>query len=218
MKRPAEDIAATRMNRAIVLGKLGRFGEAKAELEDCLQVFQNNPASSARVLSSLADLFAKQGDVAQAITQERRALALREQLPDPGDRAISHNNLANYLERSGTPSALAESPRHQLAALIYLLVAGLGQDLQTSLRNYAIRFRRAHAAGTPLAVPRVAELLADPAFHPLERVAPPAPGRRGRAAGRRGSSSWSRPGRRRWNRSNSCGQKTVNSHVILNGA
>ena len=43
----------------------------------------------------------------------------REQLPDPDDRAISHNNLAIYLERSGTPSALAESTRHRLAALIY---------------------------------------------------------------------------------------------------
>ena len=168
LERPAEDIAATRMNRANVLRKLGRFGEAKAELEDCLQVFQNDPARRARVLSSLADLFDEQGDVAQAITQERRALALCEQLPDPGDRAISHNNLANYLERSGTPSALAESPRHQLAALIYRLVSGLGQDLQTSLRNYAIDFRRAHAAGTELAVPRVAELLADPAFRPLD--------------------------------------------------
>jgi hypothetical protein len=33
-----------------------------------------------------AALFAEQGDFAQAITQERRALALREQLPGPGDR------------------------------------------------------------------------------------------------------------------------------------
>ena len=156
------------MNRANVLGQSGPLRRGKAELEDCLQVFQNDPASSARVLGSLADLFDEQGDVAQAITQQRRALALCEQLPDPGDRAISHNNLANYLERSGTPSALAESPRHQLAALIYWLVAGLGQDLQTSLRNYAIRFpprpRRRHE----LTVPRVAELLADPAFRPLD--------------------------------------------------
>jgi hypothetical protein len=121
----------------------------------------------AGVLSSLAGLFGIQGDVAQAITQERRALALREQLPAPRDRAISHHNLANHLERSGTPSALAESPRHSLASLIYQLIAGLGQDLQTSLRNYAIDFRRAQAAGTPLTVPRVAELLTDPAFRPL---------------------------------------------------
>jgi len=147
------------MNRAIVLGDLGgRFGEAKAELEDCLQVFQNDPASRAKVLGSLADLFDEQGDVSQAITQQRRALALCEALPGPQSRASSHNNLANYLERSGMPSALAESPCHELAALVYRRVSGLGQDLQTSLRNYAVRFRRAHDAGTELHVPRVAEL------------------------------------------------------------
>lgn len=169
LELPTEDIAMTRGNRANVLGRLGRFGEAQAELEACLQLFQHSPADVAKVLSSLADLFAKQGDVAQAIRQQRRALALREQLPDPRDRANSHHNLAGYLERSGAPSALAESPRHRLADLAYCLVAGLGQDMQTSLHNYVISFRRAHAAGTPLAVPRVAELLGDPAFHPLTR-------------------------------------------------
>jgi tetratricopeptide (TPR) repeat protein len=168
LERPAEDIAATRMNRANVLVELpGRSGEAKTEMEECLQLFQNDPAASAKVLSSLADLFARRGDVAQAITQGRRALTLREQLCDPAGRAVSHNGLGNYLERNGTSSAPAEAPRHQLAALIYRLVAGLGHDLQTSLRNYAIGFRRAHAAGTVLAVPCVAELLADPAFRPL---------------------------------------------------
>ena len=168
LKRPAEDIAATRMNRANVLSNLGRYPEAKAEMENCLQVFQNDPARLAKVLGSLAGLFDKQGDVGQAIIQERRALALCEALPDPRYRAGSHNNLANYLERSGMPSALAESPRHQLAALVYQFVSGLGQDLRTSLRNYAIDFRRALAAGTELRVPRMAELLADPAFRPLD--------------------------------------------------
>ena len=147
---------------------LRRFGEAKAELEECLQVFQNDPAARASVLSSLAILFEEQGDVLQAIAQERRALALREQLPDPSDRAISHHNLANYLERSGNPSAFAESSRHQLAALVYLLVSGLGRYLQDSLHNYAVRFRRARAAGSPLVVPRLDGLLADPAFHSLK--------------------------------------------------
>ncbi|MCP5528667.1 MAG: CHAT domain-containing protein [Verrucomicrobiales bacterium] len=168
LERPAEDIAATRMNRANVLGQLRRFGEAKSELEACLTLSQNKPDWSSKVLGSLASLFDQQGDIAQAIIQERRALALCEQLPDPNDRAISHNNLANYLGRSGTPSALAESSRHQLASLLYRLVARLGQDLQTSLHNYVVRFRRAHAAGTELAVPRVTALLADPAFAPLE--------------------------------------------------
>jgi tetratricopeptide (TPR) repeat protein len=113
LKRPDEDIAATRMNRANVLGRLGRFSEAQSELEACLETFRNNPTNSAKVLSSLADLFDEQGDVPQAITQERRALAKCEQLPDPADRAISHNNLGNYLERSGNPSDLVESARRR---------------------------------------------------------------------------------------------------------
>jgi tetratricopeptide (TPR) repeat protein len=167
LERPAEDIAAMRVNRAVVLGGLGRFGEAQTELEACLQLFQHDPARSAAVLSSLADLFYDQGDVAQAIRQERRALALFEQLPDPRSRATSHHSLANYLERSGSPSALAESSRHRLADLVYSLVVGQ-QYLQTSLRNYAILLRLAKAAGTTLAVPSAAELLADPAFRPLD--------------------------------------------------
>jgi tetratricopeptide (TPR) repeat protein len=166
--RPAEDIAVTRMNRAIALSHLGCFGKAQADLEAVLQVFQSDPVMSARVLNALADLFDEQGDVLQAIIQERRALALREQLPDPRDRAISHHNLALYLERSGTSSALVESPRHQLAALIYWRVTRLGQNLRTSLHNYAVRFHRAQAAGTSLTVPRVAELLTEPAFRPLD--------------------------------------------------
>jgi tetratricopeptide (TPR) repeat protein len=156
------------MNRAIALSHLGCFGKAQADLEAVLQVFQSDPVMSARVLNALADLFDEQGDVLQAIIQERRALALREQLPDPRDRAISHHNLALYLERSGTSSALVESPRHQLAALIYWRVTRLGQNLRTSLHNYAVRFHRAQAAGTSLTVPRVAELLTEPAFRPLD--------------------------------------------------
>ncbi len=170
LQRPAEELAIARMNRAVMLKNLGRFGEAQMELEACQQIFQHDLAKSARVLGSLADLFDKQGDVAEAIRQQRRALALCEQLPDPRDRAISHENLAIYLDRSGLPAILAESPHHRLAALVYRLVAGLGQDLQhLSLFNYAKRFRRAHEAGTMLAVPRVAELLADSAFDPLDK-------------------------------------------------
>ena len=88
LERPAEDIGATRFNRANVLMGLGRFGEVRAELEACLQLFQDNPSMRAKTLSSLADLFSRQGDVSQAITQARRALVVCEQLPDPADRAI----------------------------------------------------------------------------------------------------------------------------------
>jgi len=169
LKRPAQDIAGDRMNRANVLTHLGGYAAAQAEMEACLALFQGKPDSCAKVYGSLANLFDEQGDVAQAITQVRRALALREDLPDPAERAISHHNLANYLERNVTPSDRAESPRHQLAALVYRLVAGLGQHLQTSLHNYAIRFRDARQTGGEPAVPRLAVLLADPAFHPLQQ-------------------------------------------------
>jgi len=168
LQRPEDDIAGDRMNRAVALRRLGRVAEAKAELEECLQVFQNDPAMRAKVLGSLARLFDGQGDVPQAIAQQRRALALCEQLPNPYDRALSHNNLALYLERSGTLSALAESSRHQLAALVYRLVSKLGQGLQDSLRDYANDFRRANDAGSPLVVPRLDGLLTDPAFHSLK--------------------------------------------------
>jgi len=99
LKSPEVNIAGMRMNRANVLKELDRLSEAKSELEDCLSLFKNDPAGSAMVLSSLAGLFYKQGDVAQAISQERRALALREQLPNPRDCAISHYNLALYRKR-----------------------------------------------------------------------------------------------------------------------
>lgn len=167
LRRPAADIALAQMNRANVLTALGRYGEAQAELEACLDIFRGDPARSCTVLSSLATLFDYQGDVRQAVELGRRALAIREQLPDPSGRAISHNNLANYLEKTGTPSASAESADHQLAALAYRIVAGLGADLQTSLDNYAIRFRRAKTVGIVFTVPRLPDLLARPVFRPL---------------------------------------------------
>jgi tetratricopeptide (TPR) repeat protein len=165
----AQDIANTRMNRANVLKHLQRYDEAKAELEACLGVFQADPARSARVLSSLADLFATQNDLPQAIAQERHALALRTTLPNPQERAISHYNLALYLQTTRAANAQAESRYHQLADLIYCLCAGLQQDLQTSLHNYANTYRQAHSHATEQAphIPRIAELLAEPGFYSL---------------------------------------------------
>lgn len=165
MERPAENIAVTRLNRANILINLNRFAEAQTELETCLPLFQNDPTHAAKTLSALADLFYEQGDFPQAIAEERRALALRENLPDPSGRAISHGNLAVYLKR-GFPSDPTESSRHQLASLIYRLIAELGLLLQTTLHNYATDFRNADTEPT---IPRVTELLADPAFDPLKQ-------------------------------------------------
>src|SRR5262249_1182621 len=85
LKRPPEDIAASRLNRANMLRRLNRHGEAKLELEACLDIFENDPVSRAKVLGSLANLYDDIGDLVQAITQQRRALVLRNALPDPTD-------------------------------------------------------------------------------------------------------------------------------------
>lgn len=168
LKRPPEDIGRTRFNRASVLVQLPqRHDEARREMEACLGLFQHDDSAKAAVWSGLAELSGAQGDMAHAVEQERRSLALCAQLPDPGDRAISHNNLATYLKRQDAASA--EAPSHQLAALLYRWVAKLGHHLQTSLHNYAVDFRRAHTAGQAQTIPRVADLLADPAFEPLAR-------------------------------------------------
>ena len=79
-------------------------------------------------LSSLASLLDDQGDGAQAVIQERRALVLFERSPNPRDSARSHNDLANYLKRRNHPADLAEAARHRLTALTYHLVIGLDQE------------------------------------------------------------------------------------------
>ncbi|HYR06953.1 MAG TPA: AAA family ATPase [Longimicrobium sp.] len=167
LERSAESMAFNRMNRANALANLGRVAEARAELEACLDVFQNNPGARLKTIGSLAKLFATQGDIHQAILQGRRALALAEQLSDPRDRGISHHNLAIYLATTGTSVAAVETDLHLLAGLIYRLVSGLEQDLRLTLRVFGVRFRRAHDNGISLNVPRVAEFLANPAFEPL---------------------------------------------------
>ncbi len=170
LQHPAEDIVNTRINRANVLKKIsGRQDEAKAELEACLLLCQKNPAARATVFSSLASLFDKQDDITQAIAQAGRALALRNQLPDPAERVISHGNLCIYLERRRFPEDFTASGRNLLAALLYCLVIDHGQHLQITFHNYTIRFRHANANGEALAVLRIADLVADPAFAPLEQ-------------------------------------------------
>lgn len=169
LDRPTYDVAGSRMNRAVDLVQLRRFDEARVELEACLRVFEHDSVKTAKTRSSLANLFGEQDDVAQAITQERHALAVREQLPHPTERAISHNNLAIYLARRGNPPDTYASTCHRLAALIYSLFGDASETLKTSLHNYGVLFRRAHASGVQLPIPSFADLLADPAFFALEQ-------------------------------------------------
>ena len=82
----------------------------------------------AKVLSALSDLYDKMGDVKQAITQTRRALALNDTLPGLLDRPILHKNIAGFLLRSGDPALIAEADRHPLTSLIYNLSRSLERN------------------------------------------------------------------------------------------
>lgn len=167
---PATKIAETRQNRAILLARLGReFAKAKSDLEACISVFTDDPVNCAVAFSSLAQLYADQGDLLQAVRLEEKALAKRAHLPHPGERAISHHNLAGYLKCLPTPESLAEAPRHQLAALVYLRATGRSEDARISSLSYARDFRRAQASGATVTIPRVHDLLDDPAFNSLAR-------------------------------------------------
>jgi tetratricopeptide (TPR) repeat protein len=160
------DLAIDRFNRYFPLLRLGRLAEAQQELEHCLEGFERagDEAGRARVLGALADLSDKKGDRHQAAALARRGLAVCNTLPDPGDRAISHRNLGNYLERAGE---VPEATAHELAALLYDLATGHGQGLQTAAHNHAVRLRRARRSGRDHTLPRVADLLARPGFAPL---------------------------------------------------
>ena len=163
------EIAMARIGRANAYRCLGRLPDAQRELEEILPVFAEDDYGRAMVLSSLASIFDGKGDLSHAIEVDRRALAIRNQLPNPADRAQSHEKLAICLERSGQTTLAAEGQYHRLASLTYKLVAGLGQDLKTSLHIYSVRFHRANQEGTTVVVPRLEELLARPDFEPLRR-------------------------------------------------
>jgi tetratricopeptide (TPR) repeat protein len=162
-----ENIGVDQLTRAFCLTQLGRYSEAKAELEHCLQIFQNNADFKAKTHSYLAVLFAKLGDDAQAINQARRALAILGNSQSVSVRGGAHYNLARRLEDSNDVHARAEAPLHELAALIYLALSGQGAGQNASFLAYEAAFCHAQAAGVELAVPRLAELLAYPAFRPL---------------------------------------------------
>ncbi|MEA2559987.1 MAG: hypothetical protein QOH06_1491 [Acidobacteriota bacterium] len=163
------ELARTCFNRYAPLLRLGRLDEAERVLEGCLTMFRavGDLPHEAKGLSALADLWDERGDREQASGLERQALAICNRLSDLASRAISHGNLAHYLENL---RAAAEAARHRLAAIIYDLIMGRGQGLATVLRGLAISMRVAAASGGRYELPRLAELLARPEFEPLHRT------------------------------------------------
>lgn len=168
LSRSMEDIAQTRFDRATVLMHLpNHLNEARSELEHCNKLFQDVPTMRAKTLTALASLAEKQSDLKQAVIQERRALVLHEQGPDPYNRAGSHGNLATYLTMRGTPEDLKETSLHRMASIIYCVEAGPGQDLINAIHNYVFDLRNANISGRDTSPPTVAELINTPGFSAL---------------------------------------------------
>jgi tetratricopeptide (TPR) repeat protein len=167
LKYSPENIGVDQLTRAFCLTELERYTEAKTELDHCLNVFKNNTSFKAKTYSYLAVLFNKLGDIPQAILQGRRALATLGNSESIGDRGAAHYNLARGLGSSTNAHELAEAREHEVAALIYAALTEQGQHYEASLRAYQTAFRDAQTAGIKLATPRLAELLALPAFRSL---------------------------------------------------
>lgn len=160
------EIARDRFNRYGPLLQLGRLSEAQRELEQSLEIFEQagDLDSRSKVLSALAHVSSSKGDLLTAVALQRRALALANTSLNPLDRAITHSNLGSYLNGTGHHF---DAAAHQLAALLYLLVMGHRQYLQTWVRRHMIEVRTALTAGQEHNLPQAVDLLARPDFTAL---------------------------------------------------
>lgn len=169
MGRGELELAGTRFNQSWSLLELGRLDEAQRTLEGCRAVFRRFADSprEARVLSALADLWRRRGDLVQAERIARQSLAAFNRLPDLLDRSISHGNLSNYLDQS---EATREGARHLLAAIVYGVVMNNQEELSRHLKCLDIDVRRAADAGGRYELPRLADVLGRPEFSALKDV------------------------------------------------
>ena len=158
------DLTGTRFNQYGPLMELGRLDEAQRVLEGCLSVFRSAgvAASEAKCLSGLAAVWDERNEPSEAIALERQALAVRNTLPDPSERAISHGNFGNYLERDGKPD---EAAQHHVAGMAYALCIGLAN--LAGFHNLGIRARQALADGQRHTLPRLEAVLAQGEFAAL---------------------------------------------------
>jgi tetratricopeptide (TPR) repeat protein len=157
----------TRFNAHGALLALGRLAQAQELLQNCLDIFRHIGAHAheAAALSALAATSSRMRDLGQAVALERQSLALRNTLPDPNERAISHNHLANHLALLGCWN---ESAQHRLAAVAYLVTIGHEEHLLTALQNLGAVILHAAQAGQRCELPRLAALLALAEFQTLK--------------------------------------------------
>ncbi len=130
------EIAKRLFNDYGPLLRLGRLGDAGRLLEACRDVFdrERDFLWLGKTYGAMADLEDKQGHRETAVSLAMVGLKYHYQSDEPADCAISHNNLSNYLERTGEPRERWLA--HRLAAALVSFQTGSG-FLQTTRRNLA---------------------------------------------------------------------------------
>ena len=132
----ALEVARTRFNDYGPLLRLRRYDDARALLLSCRAVFEaeRDIEMLGKVYGALADLEDETGGRAAAVRFEEVGLGYTYQAGEPEDCAISHHNLANYLERQDDDPATVLAHRLAAAAIRLQTQSGL---LSTTVRNLA---------------------------------------------------------------------------------
>ena len=130
------ELAQARFNGYFPLLSLGRHEDARRLLVDFRLVCESEHyiIGLSKVWSALAHLAYQTGDGQDAVRFEEIALGYTYQTGQPEDCAISHNNLANYLQHLVKDAKIVLA--HDLAATTMGLQMQLGH-LRTWMRNLA---------------------------------------------------------------------------------
>ncbi|MGH8903855.1 MAG: AAA family ATPase [Egibacteraceae bacterium] len=125
------DQARTRFNDYGPLLRLGRLEDARALLLGCRQVFEDahHVAGLGSVLTALADVEDRLGHTGSAVRLAQDALRLHYTAGDPDGIAVSHFNLATYLQSTGQGAGLVAA--HRLASAVIWFQTGEGRLADT---------------------------------------------------------------------------------------
>src|SRR5262249_38058242 len=108
----------------------------------CQQVYedQGDLARLAKVLAARAGLEAQRGNLAAALVLQQTAIRFNYTRPDPDNIAAGHNNLAVYLDQTGSDPAAQRA--HRLAAAPIRQLTGMAYGLANTIRALAGDLRR----------------------------------------------------------------------------
>jgi len=137
----AYEIIRFRYNDVPPLIELGRLDDAERILLEIQQAYedQNDITGLQQVLGSRALLEADRGRPEQALELERTAIRFAYVRSELRDIAISHYQLANYLQMTGADPAAARA--HRLAAALLNQLTGMTHELARTSRELAMELR-----------------------------------------------------------------------------